>query len=69
MPQEVMNNIVGILPKDEKLVVVDPFMGSGTTGIACKKYDVDFIGIELDTEYFKIAQNRIEGYGEQISLF
>ena len=59
MPQEVMNNIIGILPKTDNLIVVDPFMGSGTTGIACQKYEVDFIGIELDTDYFKIAEERL----------
>lgn len=59
MPQEVMNNIIGILPKTDNLVVVVPFMGSGTTGIACQKYGVDFIGIELDTDYFKIAEERL----------
>ena len=64
-----MNNIIGILPKSENLVVVDPFMGSGTTGIACKKYEVDFIGIELDEEYYKIANSRIEEYGRQTTLF
>ena len=69
MPQEVMNNIIGILPKDENLVVVDPFMGSGTTGIACKKYGVDFIGIEMNETYFEIAKNRLECNGEQITLF
>jgi len=39
--------------------VLDPFMGSGTTGVACKNLNRDFIGIELDEEYFKIAQERI----------
>ena len=39
--------------------VCDPFMGSGTTGIACKKHNRNFIGIELDQEYFKIAEKRI----------
>lgn len=34
--------------------------GSGTTGVACKKLNRQFIGIELDKEYFKIAQKRIE---------
>ena len=68
MPQEVMNNIIGILPR-ENLLVVDPFMGSGTTGIACKKYDVDFIGIEMNERYFEIAKSRLEGYNEQMSLF
>ena len=40
--------------------VLDPFMGSGTTGVACLKANRRFIGIELDQEYFKIASNRIE---------
>ena len=38
--------------------ILDPFMGSGTTGVACKNLDRNFIGIELDAEYFKIAQDR-----------
>jgi len=40
-------------------VVLDPFMGSGTTGMACKKTGRDFIGIELDPHYFEIAEKRI----------
>lgn len=59
MPQIVMDNIIGVLPKSDNLIVIDPFMGSGTTGLACKKYDVDFIGIELDKDYFEIAQERL----------
>ena len=39
--------------------VLDPFMGSGTTGAACKNLDRNFIGIELVPEYFKIAEKRI----------
>jgi DNA modification methylase len=39
--------------------VLDCFMGSGTTGVACKKLSRDFIGIELDADYFKIASDRI----------
>lgn len=39
--------------------VLDPFMGSGTTGIACKQNGFDFIGIELDKEYYNIAQKRL----------
>ena len=41
-------------------VILDPFMGSGTTGVACKALGRDFIGIELDDEYFNIAKKRIE---------
>jgi len=40
--------------------VLDPFMGSGTTGVVCANLGRDFIGIELDEEYFKIAEKRIE---------
>lgn len=42
-------------------VILDPFMGSGTTGVACKNLNRKFIGIELDEKYFKIAENRIKG--------
>ena len=57
MPLEVMKNIIGILPKDA--VIVDPFMGSGTTGVACAELGRKFIGIEMDTDYFHIAEQRI----------
>lgn len=40
-------------------VVLDPFMGSGTTGIACKQLNRNFIGIEIDDEYFNIAKEMI----------
>lgn len=44
---------------NEGETVLDFTMGSGTTGVACKNLNRDFIGIELDEEYFKIAQERI----------
>jgi len=44
--------------------VLDPFMGSGTTGIACKQTGRNFIGIELDPDYFAIAKGRIERYDD-----
>jgi site-specific DNA-methyltransferase (adenine-specific) len=44
---------------DEGDVIIDPFMGSGTTGVACKNMKRNFIGIELDDEYYNIAKNRI----------
>ena len=40
--------------------IIDPFMGSGTTGVACKNLNRDFIGIEMDEGYFDIASKRIE---------
>ena len=39
--------------------VLDPYMGSGTTGVACIQTDRNFIGIEIDPAYFEIAKNRI----------
>ena len=44
--------------------VVDLTMGSGSTGVACKNTGRNFIGVELDEEYFKIAAERINGVGE-----
>ena len=41
--------------------VLDCFMGSGTTGVACKNTNREFIGMELDEKYFEIACNRIGG--------
>ena len=41
--------------------VVDPFMGSGTTGVACVQTGRRFIGIEIERRYFDIAVARIEG--------
>ena len=48
-------------------VVLDPFMGSGTTGVACVNTNRNFIGIELDEDYFNIAKERIEKAGECVA--
>lgn len=45
-------------------IVLDPFMGSGTTGIACIGNERRFIGIEQDEKYFEVAKNRILGQEE-----
>ena len=39
--------------------VLDPFMGTGTTGVACKAHDRNFIGIEMDEDYYRYADERI----------
>jgi site-specific DNA-methyltransferase (adenine-specific) len=50
-------------------VVVDPFMGSGTTGVACAKLGRSFIGIEIDEGYFNIACERIRKAYAQPDMF
>ena len=49
--------------------ILDPFMGSGTTGVACAKIGRKFIGIELDPGYFDIACERIQKAYDQPDLF
>ena len=46
-------------------IVLDPFAGSGTTGIACKIDGFEFVGIELSEDYTKIANARIESFQEE----
>ena len=50
-------------------IVLDPFVGSGTTCMACKKVGRDYIGIEQDPEYVKIAEARIEAIKVDNKLF
>jgi site-specific DNA-methyltransferase (adenine-specific) len=49
--------------------VIDPFMGSGTTGVACAQLGRKFVGIEIETKYFDIACQRIENAQRQTRLF
>lgn len=57
MPLEVMERVIGIIP--DEVTVIDPFMGSGTTGVACKKLNRSFVGIEIDEDYYNTAKDRI----------
>ena len=54
---------------DEGDTVLDFTMGSGTTGVACKNLNRNFIGIELDTTYFEVAKNRIYAHTKEADLF
>lgn len=47
---------------NENDLVLDPFMGLGTTGISCKKMNRNFIGIELDKSYYEMAEKRINDF-------
>lgn len=69
-PVELMRYLVKMItPPSGK--VLDPFVGSGTTGIAAKMEGLDFVGIEQDADYCKIAESRIASWvkNPQINLF
>jgi len=67
-PTPVMKWCIEQLPHGTE-TILDPFMGSGTTGVACVKLGRKFIGIELDEKYFDIACRRIEEAYKQPDLF
>lgn len=53
---------------NENEIILDPFLGSGTTAVACIKLNRKFIGIEKESYYVKIAEERIKSYLEQKKL-
>jgi len=57
-PVDILEHLIVESDHDPK-TILDPFMGSGSTGVACKNLNRDFIGIELDEGYFNIARERI----------
>ena len=57
-PIEHANEIISNFVCDDA-TILDPFMGSGTTGVACVNLNRKFIGIEIDPGYFEIAKKRI----------
>ena len=58
-PISLMEYFIKVLSNEGDLIL-DPFMGSGTVGVASKKLKRNFIGIEISKEYFSISKNRIE---------
>ena len=67
-PVRIMEWCIEHLPKDAQ-TILDPFMGSGTTLVACAKMGRKGIGIELDPDYFEIACKRVEEAYAQPDLF
>ncbi len=67
-PIDVMLWAIGHLP-DDGATILDPFMGSGTTGIAAHRLGRKFIGVERSERWFKTAVNRIESELERHPLF
>ena len=61
-----MTQLLNILDANS---ILDPFMGSGTTGVACAKLGKRFVGIEIDEDHFKTAVKRITAAYDQPDLF
>ena len=66
-PEKVMRWCLGFLPDAQ--TILDPFMGSGTTGVAAVQMGRDFIGVEREPKYFDIACKRIEDAQRQGDFF
>lgn len=65
-PVEIMTWTLSFVPGES---VIDPFMGSGTTGVACASLGRSFVGIEIHEPYFRCACERIENAQRQERLF
>jgi site-specific DNA-methyltransferase (adenine-specific) len=59
-PLSLIKYLCHLIKPPEGGIVLDPFLGSGTTAVACMKEGIDFIGIEKEKEYIEIAEKRIE---------
>ena len=57
-PEKMVEDILKCFPNAK--IILDAYMGSGTTGVACKNLNREFIGIELDEKYFNIARERLQ---------
>jgi len=68
-PRRLMIQLVGLFSNGGEQIVLDPFMGSGTTGVACNDLARKFIGIEIEPKYFEIACERIENAQRQLRMF
>lgn len=66
-PVELMRWCLGFIK--EARTIIDPFMGSGTTGVACVREGRCFVGIEIDPDYFEIACERVRKAYEQPDMF
>ena len=59
MPEQLAHYFIENFTSENQLIL-DPFLGVGTTGVVCKKLNRAFIGIELVEDYYNIAKERIE---------
>jgi site-specific DNA-methyltransferase (adenine-specific) len=67
-PIELMEYLIKMVSKENDLIL-DPFLGSGTTALTCKRINRRFIGIEINNDYVEIAKNRIKTIPDRLELF
>ncbi|MBU4580038.1 site-specific DNA-methyltransferase, partial [Patescibacteria group bacterium] len=68
-PVEICEHIIKLTAFYKNAVILDPFIGSGTTAVAAKKLGLNYIGIDSNPEYIKISEKRLENLDEKIDLF
>lgn len=68
-PEDLMSWCLQLCKLTPGNVVLDPYMGSATTGVACIKHGLNFIGVESDEEHFDVAVNRIRKESKQKRFF
>lgn len=68
VPVELMERIIKLI-SNRGDTIIDPFMGSGTTAIACMNTGRKFIGFEIDNKYFNMAKDRINEQEKKINIF
>ncbi|NRA63393.1 MAG: site-specific DNA-methyltransferase [Pseudobacteriovorax sp.] len=64
-PQQLMEHLVRLVTPPDG-IVLDPFMGSGSTGVAAVNQGFKFIGIELDSGYYLTAKNRLTLHSDSL---
>jgi len=66
-PERLLERII-LIGSRENDTILDPFMGSGTTGVVAKRLNRNFIGIEIDENYYEIAKKRINSTSTELKL-
>lgn len=63
-PINIIENLVKISSREGE-IILDPFVGSGTTCVASKRLDRKYIGFEINEKYYKIAKDRLQGWNQK----
>ncbi len=66
-PIRLMEQLISLVTAKGQ-IVLDPFMGSGSTGVAALTTERDFVGFEVSEEYFQIAQRRLNNEAEKLKM-